>query len=150
MAQTRDRHSRGIRGRLALPNPWTGSPVPLRDRQSKAEYFTVCVHDAVAQIHDRCPRALASVDVGVEDVPTIVPVWAPNRVPLAAAVSPTLDSNGQVVVFRRPLERRARTRRGLRILVYRTIVEQLSEVTGIGVDEIDPDGNRGSEDDDWE
>ena len=51
-------------------------------------------------------------------------------------------------MFRRPLERRARTRQGLRILVFRTIVEQLSEATGIPVDDIDPDGHRA--DDDWD
>jgi len=146
MVKHRDRHGRGLRGRLAWPNPYTGAAAPLRGRQSRAEYFTLCVHDALAQVSDHCPRALASVDVGVEEVPTIIPVWAPHRVPLAAAVSPTPGRNGQVVVFRRPLERRARTRRGLRILVFRTIVEQLSEATGIPVDEIDPLGHRGAED----
>ena len=45
-----------------------------------------------------------------------------------------------MVVYRRPLEHRAASRRGLRILVYRTIVEQLSALTGRSVDEIDPDG----------
>ena len=38
------------------------------------------------------------------------------------------------------------SRRGLRILVYRTIVEQLSALTGRSVEEIDPDG-AGAEDD---
>jgi hypothetical protein len=86
------------------------------------------------------------MDVGVEDVPTVTPAWV-DRVPLAAAVSATPTKNGQVVVFRRPIERRARTRSGLRILVYRTIVEQLSEATGIPIDEIDPGGHREDEDD---
>lgn len=144
----RDRHNRGIRGRLALPNPYTGSPVPLRARQTRAEFFVLCVHDALAQINDRCPRALRGIDVGIEDVPAAAPPWAPNRVALATAVSATPTANGQVVVYRRPLERRARTRAGLRILVFRTIVEQLAEATGIPVDEIDPLGHRGT--DDWE
>jgi len=46
----------------------------------------------------------------------------------------------QVVVYRRPLEHRAASRQGLRILVYRTVVEQLSALTGRSVEEIDPDG----------
>ena len=146
MIRHRDRHARGIRGRLAWPNPYTGAPVPLKSRQSKAEFFTMCVHDALAQIQEHCPRALAAIDVGVEDVPTVDTGWTHDRVPLAAAVSPTPDTNGQVVVFRRPLERRARTRSGLRILVFRTIVEQLSEATAIPVDEIDPSGHR----EDWD
>ena len=148
MLRSRDRHNRGLRGRLAWPNPYTGAPVPIRSRQSRAEFFTMCVHDALAQISDHCPRALAAMDVGIEDVPDVGVGWTQDRVPLAAAVSALPDRNGQVVVFRRPLERRAETRRGLRILVFRTIVEQLSEATGIPVDEIDPQGHR--EDDDWD
>jgi hypothetical protein len=62
------------------------------------------------------------------------------------AVQATAERPGQIVVDRRPLEHRAATRRGLRILVYRTIVEQLSALTGRSVDEIDPDG-AGSADD---
>ena len=148
MLKHRDRHNRGMRGRLAWPNPYTGAPVPLRSRQTKAQFFVMCVHDALAQIQEHCPQALAAVDVGVEDVPTPGTSWTRDRVPLAAAVSALPDRNGQVVVFRRPLERRARTRAGLRILVFRTIVEQLSEATGIPVDDIDPDGHRA--DDDWD
>ena len=148
MAKHRDRHGRGIRGRLAFPNPWTGSPVPLRAKQSRAEYFTLCVHQALAGIADDCPRALVVVDVGIEDVPTIQPSWAPDRVPLAAAVSRTPTANAQIVLYRRPLEHRARTRRGLRILVLRTLVEQLGDVTGIPAEELDPSGRRS--DDDWD
>lgn len=147
MAKHRERHGRGLRGRLALPNPLTGAPVPVTGRQGKREFFTMCVHDALAQITDHCPRALTGIDVGVEEVPTVLPAWAPDRVPLAAAMSATPTANGQVVVFRRPLERRAHSRAGLRILVFRTIVEQLSEITGISVDEIDPHGHRGDDDD---
>mgnify|MGYP001616188673 CR=1 FL=1 len=149
MLSHRDRHNRGLRGRLAWPNPYTGAPVPMRARQTKAQFFVTCVQDALGQIQQHCPRALASMDVGIEDVPDVGIAWTQDRVPLAAAVSALPDQNGQVVVFRRPLERRARTRHGLRILVFRTIVEQLSEATGIPVDEIDPNGHREA-DDDWD
>lgn len=148
MAKHRDRHGRGLRGRLALPNPWTGSPVPLRARQTRAEFFVMTVHEAVASVAADCPRALVGVDVGVEDVPGVQAAWAPDRVPLAAAVSGTPDAHAQIVLYRRPLERRARTRRGLRALVFRTLVEQLGEVTGIPGDELDPARRR--EDDDWD
>ena len=147
MAKHRDRHARGLRGRLAQPNPWTGAPVPLRSHPGKAEFFTRCVSDSLAQVGEHCPRALQGVDVGIEEVPTLQPAWAPDRVPLAAAVSGTPGVPAQIVVFRRPLERRAATRKGLRILVFRTIVEQLSGLTGIPVDEIDPSGHRDDDDD---
>ncbi|WP_040161539.1 metallopeptidase family protein [Nigerium massiliense] len=147
MLKRRDRHGRGRRGPAAWPNPHTNGVVPLRARQSPQVFFTRCVSDALAQIAESCPRALVGVDVGIEDVPTINAAWAPSRVPLAAAVTATPTKNGQVVVYRRPIERRAATRRGIRILVYRTIVEQLANITAIPTDEIDPSGGR---DDDWE
>lgn len=148
MVKHRDRHGRGIRGRIALPNPWTGAPVPVQARQSKAQFFTMAVHEALASVAENCPRALVGVDVGIEDVPTIQAAWAPDRVPLAVAVSGGPDEHAQIVLYRRPLERRVRSRRGLRVLVLRTLVEQLGEVTGIPADELDPSGRR--EDDDWD
>lgn len=138
----RDRHARGFRGRLAGPNPHTGAPVPIATRNARSTFFTRCVADALAQISEHCPRALTGIDVGIEDVPTVQPAWAPNQILLAAATSATPQQPAQVVVFRRPIERRATSRRGLRILVFRTIVEQLSSLTGIPVEEIDPHGNR--------
>jgi len=150
VVKSRDRHGRGFRGRLAWPNPYTGSAVPLRTRPAAEAFFAGCVSDAVARINRACPRALAAVDVGIEDVPTIDATWAPSRVPLAAALSPTLATNGQIVLYRRPLEHRAATRKGLGILVYRTLVEQLAGVTGIPVDEIDPSGHRDDDDPGWD
>lgn len=146
MGTRRERHGRGMRGRLALPNPYTGEAVPRAREVPPASFFTHCVKDALTQIARQCPDALAAMDVGVEDVPPMTQSWV-DRVPLAVAVSATPSKNGQVVVFRRPIERRASTRSGLRILVYRTIVEQLSEATGISLDEIDPAGHREDEDD---
>ncbi len=148
MASPRDRHGRGIRGRLAAPNPWTGSAAPVRARQSPGEFFTMVVHEALAAVSADCPRALVGVDVGIEDVPPVTTGWEFGRVPLAAAVSGTPDAHAQIVIYRRPLERRARSRRGLRVLVLRTLVEQLGEVTGIPAAELDPTGRR--EDDDWD
>jgi hypothetical protein len=148
MAHRRDRHGRGLRGPLALPNPLTGAPVPLRQRPRPAEYFTACVAAAVARVADTCPRALVGIDIGVEDVPTVAGQWSRDRVPLAAAMTPQPPRHGQVVLFRRPLEHRAQSRKELRILVFRTVVEQLSALTGIPADEIDPSGY--GSDDDWD
>lgn len=140
MAKRRDRHQRGLRGPLATANAHTGSPAPLLRRPPAAEYFDDCVSDAIDRITRACPRAIANIRVGVEEVPTLLATWQADRVPLAAAVEPTPDAPGQVVVYRRPLEHRAASRKGLAILVHRTVVEQLSALTGIAVDEIDPEG----------
>ena len=60
---------------------------------------------------------------------------------------PTVEALGDFFDQWQWTGRRARTRAGLRILVYRTIVEQLSDATGIALDEIDPSGHREDEED---
>lgn len=148
MAHRRERHGRGLRGPLALPNPLTGSPVPLRGRPRRTDFFTACVSQAVGRVTADCPRALIGIDVGVEDVPGVASEWSRDRVPLAAAIGPQPPRHGQVVLYRRPLEHRARTRKGLRILVFRTLVEQLHALTAIPMEELDPQG--WATDDDWD
>ena len=142
-SRRRDRHGRGLRGPLALPNALTMRRAQPPHPASKADFFSDAVHDAVDRVGMQCPDVLVGITFGIEDVPH---PWSGDQVPLAAAVEGTADQPGQVVIYRRPLEHRAMTRRGLRILVYRTIVEQLSALTGRSVDEIDPDG-AGAEDD---
>ena len=147
MSRRRERHGRGLRGPLALPNPVTGAPLPLRQRARRVDVFTACVRSSVHRISEACPRALVGIDVGFEDVPSALGSWHEGRVPLAAAVAVRPQQPGQIVLYRRPIEHRAATRRELRVLVHRTIVEQLSAITGIGPDELDPTGLGG---DDWE
>ena len=97
------------------------------------------------RIARQCPEAWSAITFGIEDVPYLKTAWSGEHVPLAAAIEGDQERFGQVVVYRRPLEHRAASRRGLRILVYRTIVEQLSALSGRTVEEIDPEGR--SEDD---
>lgn len=144
-SRRRDRHQRGLRGPLALTNPLSRRAQPARPA-NKADFFTDAVHGAVERIARQCPDALVGVTFGIEDVPFLQTAWSGDQVPLAAALDGDDDRLRQVVVYRRPLEHRAATRRGLRILVYRTIIEQLSALTGRPVDEIDPDGAGAAED----
>lgn len=148
MRRTRDRHGRGLRGPIATPNPLTKQAVPLRRAQRKAEFFVTCVADAVARVDDACPAALRDVEVGVEEVPGFEPRWASDRALLAAALQPTDEHPAQVVLYRRPLEHRAASRPELRRLVFRTVVEQLSAVTGLAIETIDPSGEAQSDPDD--
>jgi hypothetical protein len=145
-SQRRDRHGRGLRGPLALPNALTVRRAQPPHPASKADFFSDAVHDAVDRVGLQCPDVLLGITFGIEDVPHFDMAWSGDQVPLAAAVEGTPGQPGQVVIYRRPLEHRAVSRRGLRILVYRTIVEQLSALTGRSVDEIDPDGAGAEED----
>lgn len=131
----RDRHGRGIRGPLAAPSPYG----PARRRPgaaNRAEAFVDSVSEAINRVELSCPEALVGIDIGVEDVPGAH--TTDGRVPLAAATEATAVFPARIVIYRRPLEHRAATRRGLRILVHRTLVEQLSALTGRTVSDIDP------------
>lgn len=147
MSSRRDRHGRGLRGPLVLPNHLGVRRATPPRPATRVAFFDDAVDAAVDRVARQCPEALAGISVGVEDVPGFDPSWAQGRVPLASAVGPSATHPAQVVLYRRPLEHRAASRQGLRILVYRTVVEQLSALTGRSVDEIDPDG-AGAEDDD--
>lgn len=145
MPRSRDRHGRGIRGPLARPNPWTKHPVPLY-RPSRADYFNECVTQALSDITDVNPSALDGILVGVEDVPHFNTNWSGHRVPMSAALEPGRGRGAQIVIYERPLEHRAASRGQLRRLVHRTIVEQLSALTGIPIGDLtDVDL-----DDDWD
>ena len=131
---------------MAQPNVLTGTTVLLRQRPRGADFFAECLGASVARTADACPRAVVGIDIGFEEVPGNLAAWYSERVPLAAAVPAQPGRNGQVVLFRRPLELRAHSRGDLRRLVHRALLEQLSALTGIGFDELDPRG----ETDDWD
>lgn len=141
MSSRRDRHQRGLRGPLALPNQLSRHPARPFRSPTKADFFADAVDEAVERIGHNCPDALVGITFGIEDVPYLERAWTGVEVPLAAAISGDADRLSQVVVYRRPLEHRAASRSGLRILVYRTVVEQLSALTGRSVAELDPDGD---------
>lgn len=139
-----DRHGRGMRGPLARPlgpemGAHAGRIAEVVQAPSKSEFFAGCVTESVERISRHNPQSLHQVTFGIEDVPSVRTDWTGEQVPLATAMEATDDAFAQVVVYRRPLEHRARSRTGLRILVHRTIVEQLAALTGLEVSTIDPD-----------
>ncbi|MDO4413341.1 metallopeptidase family protein [Cutibacterium sp.] len=135
MSKRRNRHGRGPRGPVVLPRAHGGRID--RINPTDAEFFTTCLAEAVGKVQWSCPGILDDVVVGAEDVPTM-PEWTEGQVPLSSAVDGSNDSPARVVLYRRPLELRVASRRGLAILVHRTLVEQLSALTGLPVEKIDP------------
>ena len=145
MPRSRDRHGRGIRGPLVVPSPW--SPRPRRiGRLSRTDYFNQCVTDSITAIAEFNPRALEGVLVGVEEVPGFRTPGIGDRVPMSAALEGDGPRPAQIVIYERPLEHRASDRAQLARLVHRTIVEQLSALTGLPMEDISdvPD------DEDWD
>ncbi len=145
----RDRHGRGLRGRL-VP-----AEVPLA--RSRAEQFDDLVLDAVEDIERRWERELAGVEFAVEDVPPVPPEGvhpalepevvadetAGGAVPLGRLLPPGVDDRGRrttarVVVYRRPLEARAVDRLDLADLVHDVVVDQVARLLGKDPDELDP------------
>ena len=144
MPRSRDRHDRGMHGPVALPDSNNRKTVPLRPL-SRVEYFNQCVKQALATIAEVDPHALDGMVVGVEDVPLLKTAWSGDRVPMSAALEPSKGRPAQIVIYERPLEHRASNRAALRSLVHRTIVEQLSALTGRPVSDL-----LGHEPTDWD
>ncbi|MBY6349912.1 metallopeptidase family protein [Rhodococcus corynebacterioides] len=141
------RRGRGMRGVL-LPDSVPG-------RRSRSEQFDAAVLDAFAPIERRWHDRLLKLDIAVDDVPKIRAVdpssvtWPPEvvaegPVPLSRLIPAGVDSRGatvraRIVVFRRPLERRARSMHDLTDLVHDVLVEQVATYLGVTPDVVDPD-----------
>lgn len=123
-----------MRGPLVVPRNHGG--VLPRPAPTPSEFFADAVSAALERVSRSCPGALDGVVVGIEDVPE-KQSFIEGRVPLASAQDGEGPRPSRVVLFRRPLELRAATSAGLVILVHRTLVEQLSALTGLPVDVID-------------
>lgn len=100
------------------------------------EFFGKCVVKSLTRINNLNPELLDEIEIGLEEVPSMT--WQENRVPLAVAVAATEDQPAQIVLFRRPLERRAINKRQLAELVHLTLIEQLAALTGKSPEDIDP------------
>ncbi|WKX70691.1 metallopeptidase family protein [Streptomyces sp. XD-27] len=135
----RDRHGRGMRGPVAPPQ------VPLS--VSRAESFVDLVHDSVERLERRWPQ-LAAVEFRVVDVPTtggdgLGPdggglLWDGGSVPLGRFVAARGDTPDQIVVYRRPVEIRAKNRDERALLIHEVVVEQVAELLGLAPESVDP------------
>ncbi|MFD3658614.1 metallopeptidase family protein [Streptomyces sp. NPDC058620] len=121
----RDRHGRGMRGPVAPPQ------VPMS--ASRSETFRDLVQDSVERLERRWPQ-LADVDFQVLDVP----VTLGDTVPLGRAVSAGKGQPAQVIVYRRPVEIRTKSRDERALLVHEIVVEQVAELLGLAPESVDP------------
>jgi len=131
-----------------MRNGLTGTPAPVRLTPSRSQYFLDCVEDAAERIEAHCPDVVRGVEIGVEAVPTPAAMWQGmldhDSVPLAGAVSAQAGQLPRLVLYERPIERRASDREDLADLVHHTLVEQLASLTGRSALEMDPEFE-----DDW-
>ncbi|HKN97848.1 MAG TPA: metallopeptidase family protein [Pseudonocardiaceae bacterium] len=144
----RDRHGRGLRGLLY--------PSDLPAARSRAERFDGLVLEALEPIEARWRTELTDLDVAVDDVPDLRlnpdhsvawedGVLEDHDVPLARLVPAGVDRRGQptrarIVVYRRPLEVRARDGADLADLVHDVLVEQVAAYLGLDPEVVEGDG----------
>ena len=133
----RDRHGRGLRGRLVPPG------VPLY--RSRAEQFDDIVLEAVARLEPRWETELSDVEFAVQEVPD-ADTADDEGVPLARIVRGSADASDpqrpatgpRIVLFRRPLLARAEDEDELSELVFDVVVEEFAEILGVDPETIDP------------
>ncbi len=132
----RDRHGRGMRGPIAPPQ------VPLS--VSRSDAFDDLVRDAADRLERRWPR-LAEVEFAVQEVPPPPAADEPDGpgdvVPLGRLVPAGAGGPGspnRIVIYRRPVEIRAKGREERALLVHEVVVEQVAELLGLAPETVDP------------
>ena len=132
----RDRRGRGLRGTLAPP----GSPLS----RSRAEQFDELVLDAVEQLEEHWAESLRAVEFAVEEVPP-PPSGDPAEpgsdppVPLGRSFAARVGLPARIVLYRRPVEGRARSGRAREALVHDVLVELVAELLALEPETVDPD-----------
>jgi predicted Zn-dependent protease with MMP-like domain len=128
-------------------------PATTPASRTRAEKFDAMVLEALEPIEVRWGSELADLDLAVDEVPEVEEtspddvVWgqgvlADVGVPLAQLVPAGVDPEGlpsraRIVIYRRPLEARARDGADLADLLHEVLVEQVAEYLNIEPDAVD-------------
>jgi predicted Zn-dependent protease with MMP-like domain len=128
-------------------------PSTIPAAKTRAERFDAMVLEALEPIEQRWGAELTDLDLAVDDVPEVDQtspdevVWqagvlADVGVPLAQLVPAGVDPEGlpsraRIVLYRRPLEARARGGADLADLLHEVLVEQVAEYLNIEPDAVD-------------
>lgn len=93
--------------------------------------FDDLVLSLVAVLTAKWPAELAGVEFATEDLPPKPAEWSVDVVGFGWLVRPDGDRPARVVVFRRPIELRAKTRVERLALVNEVLLEQVADLLGI-------------------
>lgn len=96
------------------------------------------MRESVERLERRWPQ-LADVEFAVQEVP-LPPTGEPagDGVPLGRVIPAREGRKSRIVVYRRPVEIRAKTRDDRATLVHEILIEQVAELLGLSPDAIDP------------
>ena len=122
--------------------------------RSRAERFDMAVLEAYEPIERRWQERLSTLDVAVDEIPRMAPKdpdsvqWPPEGgadgpVALARLIPAGVDVRGnstraRIVLFRRPIERRAKDPDELAELLHEVLVAQVATFLGVEPSVIDP------------
>ncbi|WP_163895795.1 metallopeptidase family protein [Mycolicibacterium hippocampi] len=122
--------------------------------RSRAERFDMAVLEAYEPIERRWHERVATLDVAVDEIPRISPKdpdsvqWPPEvvadgAVALARLIPAGVDVRGnatraRIVLFRKPIERRAKDTVELTELLHELLVAQVATFLGVEPSVIDP------------
>jgi predicted Zn-dependent protease with MMP-like domain len=128
-------------------------PASTPASRTRAEKFDAMVLEALEPIELRWGSELSELDLAVDDVPEVNEtspdevVWSTGvladvGVPLAQLVPAGVDPQGlpsraRIVLYRRPLEARAKGGADLADLLHEVLVEQVAEYLNIEPDAVD-------------
>jgi hypothetical protein len=124
-----------MRGPVAPPQ------VPLS--ASRAEVFADLVQDSVERLERRWPQ-LAEIDFLVLEVPQPdsahgdLTGFSDDAVPLGGTIPAGNGRPARVVIYRRPVEIRTKSRDERAVLVHEVVVEQVAELLGLTPETVDP------------
>ena len=143
-ARRRERHGRGLRGRLVPPSAQVaGRHVRVPLALTRSQRFDDLVRDVIVRLEGRWAADLREVEFAVEDVPPDATGWAEGVVADETAGGPVplgrllRGAPTRVVVYRRPLEARASDRADLADLVAEVVLDQVSQLLGVDRDDLD-------------
>jgi len=104
----------------------------------RREEFDELVLSLVERLTERWSAELRGVEFGTEDVPQLPDSWSVDPVPLGSFVPASAGTPARIVLFRRPIELRAKSRLERAALVNEVLIEHIAALMGRGSDEIDP------------
>lgn len=126
-----------MRGPAFQPCDLAPYAVPARLRPY--ERFDAIALGVMRELWTRFPDALATIQLGVEEVPMLPVGWSPEAVPLASFAQAQPGQPARVVLLRKPIEHRARDRDELEALIFTVLVEQVAEVLGMDPEDVHPE-----------
>ncbi|GER23839.1 hypothetical protein NCCP1664_23340 [Zafaria cholistanensis] len=138
----RNRHGRGLRGPLMLPQ--------LPGSRTRYERFEDLVLESAERLEDLWGEKISRIEFMVELVPGKKALEraaaAGQRVPLGRAVTASPRRAASITVYRRPVEELAGNPVDLPEVVHDVVVELAAELLAMAPEDVDPDYGRGHRD----